>query len=1322
MKLLKKALKKATLVALPVFVLLGGFTAIPIVAESSNDEGFAATRLIDSPYDFGLPTQQDYLDNPIDGSWDGGQILESLRSFYPEEVPVVMPRRVGGHTVFHVSPYGSDENPGTFCDPFETIAYALSQVEALCQDAKDAGVVVYLHEGVYKIDSTLNITGEMSGSKEFPFFIAAYGGGEVTITSSDAFYADDFRPVTGAMRAMLPEAARDKVRVLNLWEHGITDINEIPSGEGIMGTGIYVYWNDSSMTLARYPNFENIAVGTVYDVGPITVRENAASHLPAEEDDGRGFEFVLLDNRPMEWTRTEGILMNGFFAFEWNPGQYRVREFIENADANSVRTYDTAKWGARTNLGNVYYFFNVFEELDIPGEWYLDRDTGNLYIYPFDDFDTAAIYIATAGIDLINVSGAKHVYFDGLTLTANSGKGFEITESENIVIQNCYISLMGDEGVRLMGSTYSGITSSIIYNTNKAGVRFGGNGHLSAQLIPSRNFLQNSIITRQGNNVQEPGYVDGDMGDIVSHNLFQGFAAFAVRPTGNESIIEYNEIQAAPYEVHDMGSIYAGGMNSPLHINRYNYIHSMSATEKAGNAMYYDAFGSGFVVYGNIMDQHATGFYSHGGRNNIVVGNIISNRTNDRALAIMNSNNYFDAGNREWFADIRNLVAQLPDEASDPDSPYSLRYPMISEYVLRFNRWDAATNYGATGRNANEEWLRRPSGNYVKNNISWNHGEMRVSSSGASTSIVANNAATNGEESDPYVDYENRDLNIDLEGPVFSNRQYTNVLDYDSFETLPFDKMGLITDGLWTARDGAPVKFTERGITQEPAAVFPADASVGQVSYNKAMFKWTDVFGTGRYFLTVSENADLSNPITVGRNVSLDGLALDISTYTISTALEPETTYYWQVEAVPMAKSLTGETTISPIYSFTTMEYYEIAGQDAPAHAGEIIPGMRPITDFSENMWAQSNNPGPIEIEPPADIAFEDGVITVNSDRPEASRIAYLEDVEYGAMYAFGMKLEDLDGWFTVGFQKNRLVHIWQDPPVYCIVLTNEKIELQVYGDEAGRWILTDTDIAGIIEADTWHDYAIGMYPDGDGIRFEFWVDGQLVIDFLDDEEPLFFDSHLVFNAHDGNKSLQLKAATNVSAEAYRVVNISDFTGGKWEASNNPSPINEEPQADISFEDGVITVDSNRPETSRISYLDNAGLGILNAFSMKMEDLTGWATFGLQKNRFTHIWEDPPSYVIVLTEEKIELQVYGDEAGRWILTDVDIADIIEADTWHDYVFGAYVDGDGIRIVLMVDGVTIFDFLDDEEPLYFDSHLVFNVHEANKSLQLRATGE
>ena len=62
--------------------------------------------------------------------------------------------------------------------------------------------------------------------------------------------------------------------------------------------------------------------------------------------------------------------------------------------------------GLRT--GQWFYAENVLAELDVPGEWYLDRDTAILYFWPTAPLSSGKVVVSVVR-DLFRLDQVSHV-------------------------------------------------------------------------------------------------------------------------------------------------------------------------------------------------------------------------------------------------------------------------------------------------------------------------------------------------------------------------------------------------------------------------------------------------------------------------------------------------------------------------------------------------------------------------------------------------------------------------------------------------------------------------------------------------------------------------------------------------------------------------------------------------------------------------------------------------------------------------------------------------------------------------------------------------
>lgn len=110
-----------------------------------------------------------------------------------------------------VAPGGADTNAGTRGAPFATLARARDAVRALKQAGPlpDGGVTVWIREGVYRFDRTLQLGPEDSGTTVAPIVYRACVDENVVFDGSRPIDATAFRKVDDASTlARLCPAAR----------------------------------------------------------------------------------------------------------------------------------------------------------------------------------------------------------------------------------------------------------------------------------------------------------------------------------------------------------------------------------------------------------------------------------------------------------------------------------------------------------------------------------------------------------------------------------------------------------------------------------------------------------------------------------------------------------------------------------------------------------------------------------------------------------------------------------------------------------------------------------------------------------------------------------------------------------------------------------------------------------------------------------------------------------------------------------------------------------------------------------------------------------
>ncbi len=485
------------------------------------------------------------------------------------------------------------------------------------------------------------------------------GGREVT----------GWKPVTDAsVLGRLDPAARGHVLQADLKAQGITDYGQMtPRGFGspVTPAGLELFFADSPMTLARWPNVGQWAhvAGTAADQG--------ADHYAYEGD------------RPARWAKAEDAWVYGYWKFDWADSYVKVTGV--DAAHHRIQTASAAELLAPTP-GHRWYALNLLEELDMPGEWYLDRATGRLYFWPPSDIRRGHPVVSLTR-DLVHLDGVSHVTLRGLTLEACRGDAVTLRNGSHNLVEGCALRNIGDRGATIATSMDSGIRGSEITGTGEGGATIDGGDRKT--LIPGRNFVENCRIHDYSRwaRTYRPGVgVDG-VGNRIAHNLIYDAPHNAILLGGNDHVIEYNEIHHVCQQTGDSGAFYMGrDWTMRGNIVRFNYFHDLTnETGVKGEfhdvmAIYLDDTAAGILVFGNVCVRAGHAVEIGGGRDVVVANNVFV----DCLPAVS-----LDARGLGWAAKslapggdwgMEKRLAAVPYDMP----PYSTRYPHLAD-VLKDN-------------------------------------------------------------------------------------------------------------------------------------------------------------------------------------------------------------------------------------------------------------------------------------------------------------------------------------------------------------------------------------------------------------------------------------------------------------------------------------------------------------------------------------------------------------------------------------------------------------------------------------------------------------
>jgi hypothetical protein len=494
---------------------------------------------------------------------------------------------------------------------------------------------------------------------------AGYGGQRVAWVAEDgavingglALPATGFVPAaplaaTHAVAARLPQGGRD-VLVCDLTQYGLTRDDWGPlyalghSGakydDFVVGSNCSLYVDGVRMVLARYPNRDEfLRIAAVADIGEVAEypEQNYFAGYASLRNPRPG-TFVTdkpTCDRMQAWATTEGVWLFGYFYHDWADMSTPIQAV--NLDNRLITPRYNSHYGFRA--GGRFYFFNVPEELDAPGEWYLDREQGLLFLYPPKPLTGADIRLEITDRPLLDIS-ADNMTFDGFRLTGTRGDGVRVTGSGNVIC-NCTIDAISGLGASLAGSS-NAIRDCEIAHVGKGGIALSGGDRIT--LTPGHNRAENNLIHDFAEIylTYHPGVSLSGVGQIVAHNEISHAPHAAILYGGNDHLIEYNLIHDVVRWSSDAGAIYTGrdwtGQGTVI---RFNCLYNIGEAPNNPDGIYFDDAQSGQTAYGNLLvNVRKFGFLIGGGRDNVVRDNII---IETGQLAI-----HFDARARDGFVD-----------------------------------------------------------------------------------------------------------------------------------------------------------------------------------------------------------------------------------------------------------------------------------------------------------------------------------------------------------------------------------------------------------------------------------------------------------------------------------------------------------------------------------------------------------------------------------------------------------------------------------------------------------------------------------------------
>jgi len=674
----------------------------------------------------------------------------------------------------HVATDGSDSNPGTLKKPFATLERARDEIRELKKTGllPEGGVTVWLRGGIYPVKETFELAMDDSGAKGSPILYRAFKKENVHLVGGQSLKQEWFTPAStkDLLVRIIDEDARKKIVQVNLRAHGITDYGELSrhgyviSEEKLPQMELYI--DGEHMKLARWPNDDYVTIAEVIDPGP-----------KRGDDDfwERGGTFRYDFNRPELWTKAEDLWLAGSFKRVWEWTYKKVANIDPKAKTVTFRSGENSGLSLEVAKEVVFYAENLLEEIDKPGEYYIDRNTGILYLLPPESFagEHTDIIVSMLKVPMMQLTDVSYVTFRDLVFDTGRSRALICNGGRNVRMEYCEIRNFSSGGISLTGSNHV-VSGCHIHHMGGAVIRINGGDKMT--LEPGSIVVENCHIHdfSHSNKVYNPGVSLSGVGNRVVHCVIHDGTHMAIQLSGNDHIIENNEFYRVPEKVWDMAAIYAVLGYRPQErgiIIRRNFFHHIGLTGRDKIAgVYPDNMTMGWLIEENIFYKIGTpaskmnwSVMNHGGSYINTRNNMFIDCTNPYTMSLL-LNGYMKSSVPRYLNRLKELFARY-DFAN---MPHGKKYP---ELLLLL-----------------EEDRVLPNTNIFENNLIYNprtpreyEGKFMVFNGPAELLQASNNWIA---EEDPGF--------VDLQKMKFTTRSDAVVFEkIHGFKAIPFNDIGL---------------------------------------------------------------------------------------------------------------------------------------------------------------------------------------------------------------------------------------------------------------------------------------------------------------------------------------------------------------------------------------------------------------------------------------------------------------------------------------------------------------------------------------------------
>lgn len=502
---------------------------------------------------------------------------------------------------------------------------------------------------------------------------------------------------------IMPDGRTHKLNLSPIKDLEFVHIHNTGFSRPFLNSWVELFVNGKPMHLSRWPNKGMIPLGKII----------APGSNPRQGDfSNKSGTFVYDSLRISTWKARDDMWISGYFKYGYADDALRIAQ-IDRRKKEITTDGPTFYSFASGSPWQRFYAFNIKEELDEEGEFYLDKKEKTLSFIPYGK-SISSIHLSQLNEVMFDIYKAKNITFENIIFEYSRAALISMVKTEQVHLKGCTFRNCGSLAIIVgmgvepfkefvhegTGKPTRGLVGSLsqhlyannafyrqggknntienctFYNLGAGAISLGGGDRLT--LEPGNNTVKECVF--YDNNRIEKSYrphidLTGVGNKIIGCELYNS-PSMAILMHGNNHLIKGNYIHDVCLEVEDQGAFYYGRNPSEcgtiLRRNLFANIPNIYST----CAVYNDDGAGGLIVDQNI-------FYN-AGRYGVLLGGGSDNQYTNNLFANMQYGLHVDNRLQNWSKSLikkEGLFEKRLKEVNYNKAPYASAYPYLENYL-----------------------------------------------------------------------------------------------------------------------------------------------------------------------------------------------------------------------------------------------------------------------------------------------------------------------------------------------------------------------------------------------------------------------------------------------------------------------------------------------------------------------------------------------------------------------------------------------------------------------------------------------------------------